>query len=228
MQPCRGFHHLVPPVLSAAWRGRLATGRWAGTERTVGRWRERRAGPRPNAGSRRRGTRGCAAQTPAGIETQLLLEVLAAHCNIVHPAASPWGFSLWLGTQLEKMSNVNWKPFVFGGLASVTAECGEWCGERRGGPAAWRTVHYLILRGDFFFLFQSYTVVIALICVAGTFPIDLAKTRLQVQGQVGDIKYREIRYRGMLHAIVRIVREEGLRALYSGSVCVQHLYACLC
>ncbi|MEQ2158774.1 hypothetical protein GOODEAATRI_015852, partial [Goodea atripinnis] len=51
-----------------------------------------------------------------------------------------------------------------------------------------------------------------------TFPIDLAKTRLQVQGQVGDIKYREIRYRGMLHAIVRIVREEGLRALYSGSV----------
>uniref|UniRef100_A0AAX7UE08 Solute carrier family 25 member 30 n=1 Tax=Astatotilapia calliptera TaxID=8154 RepID=A0AAX7UE08_ASTCA len=71
------------------------------------------------------------------------------------------------------MSNVNWKPFVFGGLASVTAEC-------------------------------------------GTFPIDLAKTRLQVQGQVGDSKYREIRYRGMLHAIMRIGREEGLRALYSG------------
>uniref|UniRef100_A0A1A7YVY9 Solute carrier family 25, member 30 n=1 Tax=Iconisemion striatum TaxID=60296 RepID=A0A1A7YVY9_9TELE len=71
------------------------------------------------------------------------------------------------------MSNVNWKPFVFGGLASVTAEC-------------------------------------------GTFPIDLAKTRLQVQGQVGDIKYREIRYRGMLHAMLRIGREEGLRALYSG------------
>ncbi|XP_060900094.1 kidney mitochondrial carrier protein 1 isoform X1 [Labrus mixtus] len=71
------------------------------------------------------------------------------------------------------MSNVNWKPFVFGGLASMTAEC-------------------------------------------GTFPIDLAKTRLQVQGQVGDSKYREIRYRGMLHAIGRICREEGLRALYSG------------
>ncbi|XP_010777032.1 brain mitochondrial carrier protein 1 [Notothenia coriiceps] len=70
------------------------------------------------------------------------------------------------------MSNGSWKPFVFGGLASVTAEC-------------------------------------------GTFPIDLAKTRLQVQGQVGS-KYREIRYRGMLHAIVRIAREEGPRALYSG------------
>lgn len=55
--------------------------------------------------------------------------------------------------------------------------------------------------------------------VAGTFPIDLAKTRLQVQGQVGDSKHREIRYRGMLHAMLRIGREEGLRALYSGSVC---------
>ncbi|XP_076018499.1 kidney mitochondrial carrier protein 1-like isoform X1 [Genypterus blacodes] len=71
------------------------------------------------------------------------------------------------------MSNNSWKPFVFGGLASITAEC-------------------------------------------GTFPIDLAKTRLQVQGQVGDSKYREIRYRGMLHAIARIGREEGPKALYSG------------
>uniref|UniRef100_A0A8C9SUR0 Solute carrier family 25 member 30 n=1 Tax=Scleropages formosus TaxID=113540 RepID=A0A8C9SUR0_SCLFO len=71
------------------------------------------------------------------------------------------------------MSSGQWKPFVFGGLASVTAEC-------------------------------------------GTFPIDLTKTRLQVQGQVGDSKFREIRYRGMLHALGRICREEGLRALYSG------------
>ncbi|KAG9349307.1 hypothetical protein JZ751_027750 [Albula glossodonta] len=71
------------------------------------------------------------------------------------------------------MSTVNWKPFLFGGLASVTAEC-------------------------------------------GTFPIDLTKTRLQVQGQVSDSKYKEIRYRGMLHAFGRICREEGLRALYSG------------
>ncbi|KAL4608884.1 kidney mitochondrial carrier protein 1 isoform X2 [Arapaima gigas] len=71
------------------------------------------------------------------------------------------------------MSGGKWKPFVFGGLASVTAEC-------------------------------------------GTFPIDLTKTRLQVQGQVGDMKYREIRYRGMLHALVRIGQEEGLKALYSG------------
>ncbi|NWJ07690.1 KMCP1 protein, partial [Crypturellus undulatus] len=71
------------------------------------------------------------------------------------------------------MSALNWKPFIYGGLASITAEC-------------------------------------------GTFPIDLTKTRLQVQGQVNDAKYREIRYRGMMHALVRIFKEEGLKALYSG------------
>ncbi|XP_021231392.1 kidney mitochondrial carrier protein 1 [Numida meleagris] len=71
------------------------------------------------------------------------------------------------------MSALSWKPFIYGGLASITAEC-------------------------------------------GTFPIDLTKTRLQVQGQVNDAKYKEIRYRGMTHALVRIFREEGLKALYSG------------
>uniref|UniRef100_A0A8C6HQM6 Kidney mitochondrial carrier protein 1 n=1 Tax=Mus spicilegus TaxID=10103 RepID=A0A8C6HQM6_MUSSI len=71
------------------------------------------------------------------------------------------------------MSALNWKPFVYGGLASITAEC-------------------------------------------GTFPIDLTKTRLQIQGQTNDANFREIRYRGMLHALMRIGREEGLRALYSG------------
>lgn len=67
----------------------------------------------------------------------------------------------------------------------------------------------------FFGLVKS---LISALFVSGTFPIDLAKTRLQVQGQVGDSKYREIRYRGMLHALLRVGREEGLRALYSGSV----------
>ncbi|XP_072361052.1 brain mitochondrial carrier protein 1 [Scyliorhinus torazame] len=71
------------------------------------------------------------------------------------------------------MSNLNWKPFVYGGLASVTAEC-------------------------------------------GTFPIDLTKTRLQVQGQFIDSHFKEIKYRGMSHALLKICKEEGLRALYSG------------
>lgn len=71
------------------------------------------------------------------------------------------------------MAAPSWKPFVYGGLASITAEC-------------------------------------------STFPIDLTKTRLQIQGQTNDSRFREIRYRGMLHALVRICREEGLKALYSG------------
>lgn len=48
---------------------------------------------------------------------------------------------------------------------------------------------------------------------SGTFPIDLTKTRLQVQGQS---QYTEVRYKGMFHALFRIGKEEGTRALYSG------------
>ncbi|MBN3322959.1 UCP5 protein, partial [Atractosteus spatula] len=69
-----------------------------------------------------------------------------------------------------EMANLNWKPFIYGGLASIVAEF-------------------------------------------GTFPIDLTKTRLQVQGQS---HYTEVRYRGMFHALLRIGREEGVRTLYSG------------
>ncbi|XP_038155573.1 kidney mitochondrial carrier protein 1-like [Cyprinodon tularosa] len=69
-----------------------------------------------------------------------------------------------------EMVNLNWKPFIYGGMASIVAEF-------------------------------------------GTFPIDLTKTRLQVQGQS---QYTEVRYRGMFHALFRIGQEEGIRALYSG------------
>ncbi|XP_030128638.1 brain mitochondrial carrier protein 1 isoform X2 [Taeniopygia guttata] len=48
------------------------------------------------------------------------------------------------------MSALNWKPFVYGGLASIVAEF-------------------------------------------GTFPVDLTKTRLQVQGQSTDARFREDR-----------------------------------
>ncbi|XP_030430385.1 brain mitochondrial carrier protein 1 isoform X3 [Gopherus evgoodei] len=71
------------------------------------------------------------------------------------------------------MSALNWKPFVYGGLASLVAEF-------------------------------------------GTFPVDLTKTRLQVQGQSIDARFREIKYRGMFHALFRIYKEEGILALYSG------------
>ncbi|CAL1544427.1 unnamed protein product [Lymnaea stagnalis] len=67
----------------------------------------------------------------------------------------------------------DWRPFIYGGLASITAEC-------------------------------------------GTFPIDTTKTRLQIQGQVIDAQLRNLKYRGMLHAFLRIFKEEGAHALYSG------------
>ncbi|BFZ00456.1 hypothetical protein BsWGS_03494 [Bradybaena similaris] len=67
----------------------------------------------------------------------------------------------------------DWRPFLYGGLASITAEC-------------------------------------------GTFPIDTTKTRLQIQGQVIDARLRDLKYRGMTHAFLRIFREEGAHALYSG------------
>lgn len=71
------------------------------------------------------------------------------------------------------MVTKDWRPFLYGGIASVTAEF-------------------------------------------GTFPIDTTKTRLQVQGQRSDARYSELKYRGMVHALIRITKEEGLQALYSG------------
>lgn len=67
----------------------------------------------------------------------------------------------------------DWRPFVYGGLASITAEF-------------------------------------------GTFPIDLTKTRLQIQGQTSDALHSATRYRGMCDCFLKITREEGVRSLYSG------------
>lgn len=71
------------------------------------------------------------------------------------------------------MEKGDWRPFVYGGLASCTAE-------------------------------------------SGTFPIDVTKTRLQVQGQQLDSKHSKLRYKGMSDAFLKIYREEGIRSLYSG------------
>lgn len=55
-------------------------------------------------------------------------------------------------------------------------------------------------------------------CVAEatTFPIDTAKTRLQLQGQTKDVRHSSTPYRGMVHCWKRIAAEEGVRMLYSG------------
>jgi len=49
-----------------------------------------------------------------------------------------------------------------------------------------------------------------------TFPLDTAKTRLQLQGQVSDQKWKVNRYRGTVHTIITIVREEGVTRIYKG------------
>ncbi|KAM9600527.1 brain mitochondrial carrier protein 1 isoform 1-T1 [Morphnus guianensis] len=98
------------------------------------------------------------------------------------------------------MSALNWKPFVYGGLASIVAEFGEAAGGREGRKKGRSGAGGALTAA----------------LPAGTFPVDLTKTRLQVQGQSADARFREVRYRGMFHALFRICREEGGRALYSG------------
>lgn len=71
------------------------------------------------------------------------------------------------------MGERDWRPFVYGGLASCIAEL-------------------------------------------GTFPIDTTKTRLQVQGQKNDKKCASLNYRGMTDALLKISKQEGFIALYSG------------
>ena len=49
------------------------------------------------------------------------------------------------------------------------------------------------------------------------FPIDTSKTRLQIQGQVGDAALMSrTRYRGMMHTIATVAKEEGFTKLYGG------------
>jgi len=49
-----------------------------------------------------------------------------------------------------------------------------------------------------------------------TFPLDTAKTRLQLQGQARDRRWVQVRYRGTLHCLAIMVKDEGLRYVYKG------------
>ncbi|RZF43034.1 hypothetical protein LSTR_LSTR001212 [Laodelphax striatellus] len=71
------------------------------------------------------------------------------------------------------MGERDWRPFIYGGLASCTAEF-------------------------------------------GTFPIDTTKTRLQIQGQAVGGRVAQLKYHGMVDALLKISRQEGVAALYSG------------
>ena len=56
-----------------------------------------------------------------------------------------------------------------------------------------------------------------------TFPIDLVKTRLQIQGQITSSSTVESKYRGMFHCFKLIIKEEGYLALYSGYINDKHV-----
>jgi len=49
-----------------------------------------------------------------------------------------------------------------------------------------------------------------------SYPMDLSKIRLQVQGQVADKSMTKLKYRGMAHALFKIGKNEGIGALYNG------------
>lgn len=101
----------------------------------------------------------------------------------------------------------DWRPFVYGGVASITAEFGEGSRTR---------VVYIVASCE---LMQSAIVILRVFALppfAGTFPIDTTKTRLQIQGQKIDQSFAELRYRGMTDAFIKISKQEGINALYSG------------
>lgn len=87
----------------------------------------------------------------------------------------------------------DWRPFIYGGLASCVAEFGK-----------------LIFSSD---LLDN---VLCISIILGTFPVDTSKTRLQIQGQKSDAKHAKLKYRGMIDCIFKIIRYEGLNALYAG------------
>lgn len=91
------------------------------------------------------------------------------------------------------MGDRDWRPFIYGGLASCVAEFG---------------MHVLYFSGKIL----NYN----LNELLGTFPIDTAKTRLQVQGQKLDKKHAQLKYRGMVDFFLKVVKQEGFAALYAG------------
>lgn len=135
----------------------------------------------------------------------------------------------------------DWRPFIYGGIASVAAESGKIIFQVYFSYVLFYSTFEnlpITIRGWFFYLFilikwkrcnfrEWKSEKIHFLCeysfgwltnvfLTGTFPIDTTKTRLQVQGQTIDARLKEIKYRGMIHALKRIYAEEGVRALYSG------------
>lgn len=50
-----------------------------------------------------------------------------------------------------------------------------------------------------------------------TFPVDMSKTRLQIQGQVADARLSTLKYRGMTDTLITVARQEGVSSLFRGA-----------
>ncbi|XP_064553975.1 mitochondrial uncoupling protein 4-like [Drosophila montana] len=48
------------------------------------------------------------------------------------------------------------------------------------------------------------------------YPLDVLKTRMQIQGEIASKTYSNIKYRGMFGTALGIIKEEGLHKLYGG------------
>jgi len=65
---------------------------------------------------------------------------------------------------------------------------------------------------------MKYMMCVAAASVAecATYPLDLCKTRLQIQGEIGDSLGKQENYRGLLRTMLGIIREEGILQLWRG------------
>ena len=61
---------------------------------------------------------------------------------------------------------------------------------------------------------MTYNLIIIIVIYKVTFPVDLVKTRLQIQGQL--IESIKPKYKGIFNCFNLVVKEEGVRALYGG------------
>lgn len=75
-----------------------------------------------------------------------------------------------------------------------------------------RPAHY----ADSFWCTYAISVAAASVAETATYPLDLTKTRLQIQGEAASAAGKQMAYRGMLATATGIVKEEGFFKLFQG------------
>uniref|UniRef100_A0A0K2TKN4 Mitochondrial uncoupling protein 4like [Acyrthosiphon pisum] n=1 Tax=Lepeophtheirus salmonis TaxID=72036 RepID=A0A0K2TKN4_LEPSM len=75
-----------------------------------------------------------------------------------------------------------------------------------------------VMASDSFSIPTKYLMSVAAASIAEfvTYPLDLTKTRLQLQGEITTGSQKQLRYRGMLATAIGVVKEEGVLMLWRG------------